>query len=295
LLAAIDGDLATAKIDDENNNRIPSWRAAMRTAFLYGGKKGADVFVSAIKTGQISISDMPHGMRDARLVPFIIQGLDYKEKDPWLSQESYQLLQAYQDDPSAVAALTAHGWHKESDDESEPDLTNASVESLLESLRSKDENQVADAALALGNRREMRAVKPLLELVSTPWLVSRQAAISALGRIGDHSVVPTLVQFLCSDPHFDESFDRRLSAINALADLKAKEAVDPLIEIASDPQSPGRDNALAGLATIGDERSLAAIETIFKTSPDSNLRERAWRVLQPARSEGAAITPAITP
>src|SRR5262249_58727815 len=85
---------------------------------------------------------------------------------------------------------------------------------------------------------------------------------SALGRIGDPSAIPPLLRLLASrDPY------TRIEAISALGSLKAKEAVEPLIEITADEHVEPfiLNKAIQTLGDIGDPRAVAAlVPLLFK-------------------------------
>lgn len=274
LLAAVAEDIAHARPDEEN--RHSDWCSALETAFVYGGKRGADLFLTAMEAGKITVWEFPGGgPRDARLVPYLVKGLDDK-KDTCLADRSRWLLRSYQNDPRAVAALTAHGWEKDKD----RSLKDDSFESLVQKLGGPDESTADDAARALGKRREKRAVKPLLEFVVSGRGWGRHSALYALGEIGDSSAAGQLIKFLAAEPAGNNSnWDLRRPAIEALGRLRAKDAIEPLVVLASDPDSYGPGEAVEALGRIGGERALAAVETVFRTSSDILLRERAWRVL----------------
>jgi HEAT repeat protein len=284
LLAIVKADLDKASKPDESDRHGSSfarWADGLQAILATGDKRGADLFLSAIDAGKLTVWDIQgNGPRDPRLVPHLIKALADKT-DPCLPYHSLGLLQDYDDDPRARAALSARGWEKHK----EKSLTGESLESLLDKLRGPDEGLIKDAARELGRRREKRAVKPLWDLVWTGHFFVPHTALTALGEIGDASVVPALIKYLDSASwNHDTNCDPRRHAIAALGRLRAKEAVEPLVIIASDPDSYGPYEALEALGAIGDQRALEALDKVFRTSADVSLRRRAWQVLHKSRN-----------
>jgi HEAT repeat protein len=182
--------------------------------------------------------------------------------------------------------LTAHGWKAE---KKRKPLGNESFESLLQRLRGGDDGDAGDVLAELARRRDQRAVKPLLEFIVHPRNWARGSALLALGKIGDPSAVAPLIEFITSDaPRDNGNWDDRTRAIKALGELRAKQAIEPLIAVASDAGSYGPHAAIEALGKIGDDRCLAALDTVFKTSPETSVRQSAWRALREARCRTAS-------
>ncbi len=91
------------------------------------------------------------------------------------------------------------------------------VSLLIEALR--DYSTRSQAALALGNIGDRRAVKPLIEVMNTG---TSSSAVIALGEIGDKRAIQPLMELLER-----RGFDPRL--VKSLIKLEAREAI-PLIE-----------------------------------------------------------------
>jgi hypothetical protein len=102
---------------------------------------------------------------------------------------------------------------------------------LLRSLRDSDWQVRRQAALALGEIGDRRAVEPLGRALQDECTAVREAAAQALGALGDARAVSELVRIL----HKDESdkivlFHDRRDAAQALANLGIPQALEPLAE-----------------------------------------------------------------
>jgi len=107
---------------------------------------------------------------------------------------------------------------------------NRDVEGLIKALKHRDDDIRADAAKALGEIRDPRAVEPLIDaLKPDPDSFVRQRAAYALGNIGDAKAVEPLIQSLK-----DEDKDVRWAAASSLGDLGDIRAVKPLIQALKD-------------------------------------------------------------
>jgi len=180
----------------------------------------------------------------------------------------------------AAAVLLEHLFHRGLDGTMEKALEGAIarspnaalVDGLLRAVEHAAEhpaNSVAAAAELLGLRREQAAVKPLVQLASNLRSPSaRKAAIVALGRIGDRSVVDALVPALA---------DSRTAEHAALAllmlgdrrgvDFHARALVEERTDLSGSPgeivgRYGGPDHLLLLVrAAAGDtERSLGALQ-----------------------------------
>jgi HEAT repeat protein len=86
--------------------------------------------------------------------------------------------------------------------------------------------------------------------------------------------------YVAKEPRLNNSsMDLRRTAIVALGQLKAKDAIEALSGLANDPDSYGPHEAVAALGKIGGDSAPAAVEGVFRKSPDISLRQYAWRVL----------------
>jgi HEAT repeat protein len=104
------------------------------------------------------------------------------------------------------------------------------VDILIECLNDPDDGVIYYAALALGDIRDAKAVKPIIRELkrkqSNP--IFRTELIIALGNIGDDLAVVPLINVLRND---EDKFVRHNAAL-ALGKLKNKKALGPLTEIA---------------------------------------------------------------
>ncbi|MGD0090617.1 MAG: HEAT repeat domain-containing protein [Planctomycetota bacterium] len=248
---------------------------AMKCLFQFGGKAGADLVIGEIEGNPAVMPSLVDYLRyvkpgDTRLVPFLIEGLDRERDkiDECYSVRCWWALQNYEDDPRARTALIARGLKLR------PDLRNESAARLIEMLHDKDSSLAAEAAHTLGTRREKTAVKPLLELLNDrPYddeVISK--VLRALAAIGDEAAVPRLLELFKAD---------RCDGM-ALGVLKAQEAVDPLIR-AANSYGYGHGwvdmSAIEALGRIANEKALAALQRIFRTSVHQYKRMRAWDTL----------------
>ena len=92
------------------------------------------------------------------------------------------------------------------------------LEALFEALKHKDDDVRRDAAEALGEIGDPRAVDPLASALKDENSLVRQTAAYALGDIGDEKAVEPLTQAL-----WDENVYVQNAAKKALEEIKAKE------------------------------------------------------------------------
>jgi len=104
------------------------------------------------------------------------------------------------------------------------------VDLLIEALADPDLR--GSAALRLGDLRARRGVPGLLRLLRAKDDLSRNAAVKALGRIGDPSAIPGLLEVARED----EAAGVRTIAVDSLAMLKAPDGIELLAQLAVDPR-----------------------------------------------------------
>lgn len=97
----------------------------------------------------------------------------------------------------------------------------------------------------------------------------RAEAADALGDLGDRRAVPLLVHALT-----DPSVAVRCTASYALGDLRDLRAVHPLIAVLSDPEAAARRIAAYALGNLGDPSAMEAILDAM-TDRDPEVREAA--------------------
>ena len=148
----------------------------------------------------------------------------------------------------------------------------ATIDELIQKLKSDDENERALAAQQLGKRRSVCVTEPLIEtLRNDPSLMVRKTAAQALGENGDRRALQPLLDAL------DESKPSlRESAIRALGLLGDTRAIQPLIhELQNGSEERLRARAAIALSFIGDPRAVEPIANALLNDPETNVRERA--------------------
>ena len=103
------------------------------------------------------------------------------------------------------------------------------VLTLLARLKNNDWHVRCDAAVALGEIGDERAVEPLIEALKDKIASVRRAAAQALGEIGDKHAVRPLIQMLK-----DRSVLARRASVEALGKIGDKRVVEPLIKVLRD-------------------------------------------------------------
>src|SRR5215471_21673594 len=112
------------------------------------------------------------------------------------------------------------------------------------------------------------AVPALIELYQD---TKRPEHLEALARYLDPRTKPLLIEAL---EYTDDDFDRATIAAGALGEMKATDAVDPLIKAAEKPlpiksrANSTRIAALRALVRIGDKRAVPTLMKILTTSAD---------------------------
>jgi HEAT repeat protein len=129
---------------------------------------------------------------------------------------------------------------------------------LTLALQSTDDDIREEAARALGELQDPRAVIPLISALEDPNHYVRREAAKSLGRLGDERAIPALINALKDD---DRS--GREGAAEGLADMKEK-ALGPLIKSLKDPDWHVRMGVLISLRIIGDKRVISDIIEALK-------------------------------
>ena len=118
-------------------------------------------------------------------------------------------------------------------------------------LREKDTDLVLQAVLLLDHIRDPRGLEPLRGVLGHPDGNVAQAAIVAIGHLGDARTLPDLLPFLEADIWL------RMAAVQALGDLRSAQAVRPLAGLLTDLMIGPL--AAEALARIGGGRALRAL------------------------------------
>ncbi len=116
-----------------------------------------------------------------------------------------------------------------------------------------------DAAEALGQIGDTRAVEPLIVALKDPWTDVRRAAAEALGQIGDARAVEPLLTALKEGDVFLQP-----SAAKALGQISDARAVEPLIAALKNSAQVARYEAAEALGRIGDARAVEPLIAALK-------------------------------
>lgn len=118
-------------------------------------------------------------------------------------------------------------------------------------LADPDPDVVLQAVLLLDHLRDPRALAPLRAMLGHGDLNVAQAAILAIGRLGDGRSVPDLLPFLDADPWL------QMAAVQALGDLRSRRAAAALARMLGDPVTGAI--AAEALARIGGATACRAL------------------------------------
>ena len=135
------------------------------------------------------------------------------------------------------------------------------VSSLLNQLKSTNADRRAEAAYALGETRDGRALEPLLETLRDPSEDGqvRMGAAYSLGFLGDVAAVDPLIETLREDMEMRTGI--LAACIGALGELKDPRAVPILLEALSNRSDDWiyREMAARALGEIGDSRAVGPL------------------------------------
>tara|TARA_B100001971_G_C18251510_1_gene578601 strand:+ start:1492 stop:2478 length:987 start_codon:yes stop_codon:yes gene_type:complete len=173
---------------------------------------------------------------------------------------------------------------------------------LLAELESEEEEVRSSAAQALGSASDVRAIEPLIKALGDEDDDVRESIAWALGEFGGEAVEPLvklldkgIVTCLPKDDLLEMSWypqDVRSSIVEALANTKDKNAVEPLIKILKDDgpftvyNRKGKElmvcednweapaSAARKLGYIGDERAIEPLAEVLR-SDDRDMRVNA--------------------
>lgn len=149
-----------------------------------------------------------------------------------------------------------------------PNLSASFLPMIHEKLSTEKSAEVkAELARLLADQKDKSSVQPLTEALD---LGGNDAATNsmnkeithALAKIGDPKATPTLLKLMRSKDNYT-----RIEAINALGMLKSKEAVDPLIDLATAETGEPfiSKKAIQALGNIGDPKAVKPlVQMMFK-------------------------------
>jgi len=174
------------------------------------------------------------------------------------------------------------------------------VRGLIKALKNKDDDIKHDAAGALGQMKENKAVRSLIQIFAkegsyrlrgraayslgmighsdaieplsralngSEWLTGKQMIIDALGMIGHKEAIQPLAQFLHGTVTSSE-YNVAGIAISKYGEA----AVDPLVEVLKNENSAGRQAAVTALRRIGGDK---AEKGVLIAVEDSDMAVRA--------------------
>ena len=143
------------------------------------------------------------------------------------------------------------------------------VNGLIKALNYKQDSEIREnAAKALGEIGDTRAVKPLSIALHDLNNDVRWSTIKALEKLGAPAVEPLIAVLT------DSSNTMRGSAAQALRKIGDARAVDPLIAALKDSDRDVRRNAAEALGEIGDARAVEPLIAALKDS-DRDVRKSA--------------------
>jgi len=143
---------------------------------------------------------------------------------------------------------------------------------VVHALQGPDDDTREEAARALGELKDPRAVTPLISALGDQNHFVRREAAKSLGRLGDERAIPALIQALKDDDRAG-----REGAAEGLADMKEK-ALGPLISALKDPDWHVRMGVLVSLRIIGDKKAIPDI-TVALSDENRFVRREAVKSL----------------
>lgn len=169
-------------------------------------------------------------------------------------------------------------------------LTPAMVPMLEQRLVGEKNPEVkASLARMLGEQRSPSSVSALVEAVELSGDADAKGLnkeiAAALGPLGDARAVPTLTKLLKTNDHYTT-----IAAIESLGMLKAKEAFEPLEEIANDEKTEPfiTRKAIEALGEIGDPRAVPGlVRAMYRAK--GFYREASFALFQVGRPAADAL------
>ncbi len=150
---------------------------------------------------------------------------------------------------------------------------------LIQHLNTKSEEVTLTSIIGLGNLGDKSATEhiiPFLKYTKKNHEQIRRAAAESLGKIGDSSAIPPLLEAL-QDKKMPKAV--KLFIIDALGDLKAKDAIPHLSNILKTEKDSSVSAALLALSKIGGAESIDIIEKILINSESFDSRALAAQCL----------------
>jgi len=143
-------------------------------------------------------------------------------------------------------------------------------EILLKALKSENGNVRVAAAMALGEKKEIAAIDPLIAILLRDYPLTKYSAVMALGEIGDERAVDTLM----TEMKNNEKDYIRSSAAVALGKIGSEKAVPYLIERLRDTKATVRSNAALTLGRMGDESAVEPLIDVLESVKEAEGRRK---------------------
>lgn len=170
---------------------------------------------------------------------------------------------------------------------------------MLHAKLSSEKKPEVRAALArlLGDLKHPSSVEPLKAALDPAAAdmsaqLANKAVVTTLGAIGDTRAVPALVPLLRAKDNYT-----RIEAVQVLGAMKAKEAVEPLITLATDESVEPFLNkkAIEALGNIGDPRAAPALIRMLtkERKGKSFYVESSFALFQLGQPAADALLPAL--
>jgi len=159
------------------------------------------------------------------------------------------------------------------------------VEEYIKRLEDEEWNVRSDAARALGNLVDSRAVGPLIKALGDEVAYVRRYAAKALGQLGEPSAVEPLIKALG-----DREKRVRSDAARALGNLSDPRAVEPLIKVIGDREKRVRRHTAWALGKLGDLRAVAPLIKALGDE-DGDVRKEAAKTLEKLGDNPRAVEP----
>jgi HEAT repeat protein len=126
---------------------------------------------------------------------------------------------------------------------------------------------------ALGQTRDRRALRHLIDSLYDRSRAVRTYAAIALGKLGDEAAVVPLVQALD-----DRGYYVPYCAVGAIGKIRSETAVEPLLEALQNPDENVRAFAAEALGELGSEKAVPALNEALNDKR-RNVREKATEAL----------------
>lgn len=155
---------------------------------------------------------------------------------------------------SLIFALGEKGWRTKQQASKElVEIGYPAVPKLLDALLNPNSGVNTSVGIILGDIKSLETVPVLIEACTSESENVRDAAVFALGKIGDKSALSTIIEILNTDK--DENV--RISACDALGMISDSSAIPALVEALHKPQNK-RLYPLAGGSPLHNWRAFVA-------------------------------------